>query len=211
MAQPHPPPDWHSRDEQDLECLFCREDGAGAALVELRRRHDDKLRTQARRQCGGRADWSEEAMQRLDARLWAKRKLYEPAKGRWLGWAKFILRNIITDLFREGSRFANPPTPRPRDADSSPGDWTDQLPAPKQPPDWRLEFQELQRAMSDCLGRLPPEEREALNLQVVEGLSLAEVAQRTGAPGRTAGTRVYRARARMRECLKRKGYERGEI
>jgi RNA polymerase sigma-70 factor (ECF subfamily) len=213
MAHEHPPPDWRSWDEQDLECLVCRndEEGARAALVELRRRHDEKLRAQARRQCGGRADWSEEAMQRLDARLWEKRRLYEPAKGRWLGWAKVILQNITTDLFREGSRFANPPAPRPRDADSSPGDWTEQVPAQEQPPDWRLKLQELQRAMADCLARLPPEEREALSLQVIDDLSLEEVGQRTGALGRTAGTRVYRAKERMRECLKRKGYERGEI
>jgi RNA polymerase sigma-70 factor (ECF subfamily) len=213
MGQHRPPPDWHALEERVLERLFRgdEEEDARGALVELGRRHDKGLRARAYRKCGGNADLSEEALQRLYTRLWEKRKDYNPDKGRWVTWARTILDRIIIDLFRERARSPAAPTRAPNDPDSSPGNWTDEIPGPEPSPDWRLELQELQQAMADCLGRLSPEEREALILQVLEGLSLAEVAERAQVPPATAGTRVYRARQKLRECLKRKGYEGGEV
>jgi RNA polymerase sigma-70 factor (ECF subfamily) len=213
MGQHRPPPDWHSLDERDLERLFRddEEDDARGALVELRRRRDKELRTRAYRKCGGNAELSEEALQRLDARLWEKRKDYNPDKGRWITWVRTILDRIIIDLFRERARFPGVPTPDPTDPDSSPANWTDEFPGREPPPDRRLKLQELQEAMADCLQRLSPEERTALTLQVLEGLPLMEVAERAEVPPGTAGTRAYRARQKLRECLKRKGYEGGEV
>jgi RNA polymerase sigma-70 factor (ECF subfamily) len=197
-------------DERELERLFCGDQGedAGGALVELRRRHDAKLRDQARRQCGGDAGRAEEALQRLDVRLWEKRKAYDPDKGRWLTWTKTLLHNIIIDLFRGGP---HGPGPRPPDPGGPPGDPMDRFPGREPSSDRRLKLHELQQAMADCLGRLSPEERMALTLQVLEGRAIEEIAKEANAPLGTAGTRVYRAKQKMRECLERKGYEGGEV
>jgi RNA polymerase sigma factor (sigma-70 family) len=212
MAPHQPPPDWHFYPECDLERLYCGEDEelARGALVELRRRHDDILRRRASCGCGGNKDREEEAMQRLDARLWEKRKTYDPDKGRWIGWVRTILARIIVELFRERARFGDAPIARPADPGSPSRDWTDQIAGQGAPPDWQLKLQELQQAMADCLQRLSPEEREALILQVLEDLSLTEMATQTEAPPGTVGTRAFRARNKMRECLKRKGYEGGK-
>jgi RNA polymerase sigma-70 factor (ECF subfamily) len=210
MGQDRPPPDWHSLSERELEPLFCgdQEEDAGGALVELRRRHDDKLRDQARRQCGGNTELTGEAMQQLDVRLWEKRKTYNPAKGRWITWTKTLLHNIIVDLFRGGP---DGPGPAPTDPGGPSGDPMDRFPGRAPSSDRRLKLQELQEAMADCLGRLSPEERTALILQVLEDWALEEIAKEAKAPLGTAGTRVYRAKQKMRECLKRKGYEGGEV
>jgi RNA polymerase sigma-70 factor (ECF subfamily) len=58
-------------------------------------------------------------------------------------------------------------------------------------------------AVEACLERLDPRLREAYSLQVQEGLSLSAIAERLGVPAATAGTRVFRARRRLRELLTR--------
>jgi RNA polymerase sigma factor (sigma-70 family) len=214
MGLDHPAsPDWHARDEHELECLCAGEDegAARAALAELGRRHDHELRVRTRHLCGGDAELIGQAMQELEVRVRVKRKLYHPDRGRWIAWAKTILRHIVVDLFRRRARLPGPPPRPPVGPDAPPGDPMDQFPGREPPPDWRLKLHELQQAMNDCRERLPPEERDALTLQVVENLSLEEIAGRTGVRRATAGTRAYRARQRMRECLERKGYKRGEV
>jgi RNA polymerase sigma-70 factor, ECF subfamily len=52
-----------------------------------------------------------------------------------------------------------------------------------------------------CLARLDPRLRAAYTLQVEEGLTLAAAAARLGVPAATVGTRVYRARHRLRSLL----------
>jgi RNA polymerase sigma-70 factor (ECF subfamily) len=56
-------------------------------------------------------------------------------------------------------------------------------------------------ALQASLKRLDPRLRDAYTLQVEEGLSLAAAAARLGVPPATVGTRVFRARQRLRELL----------
>src|SRR5262245_53137978 len=124
MGRHPPPPDWHSLDERELEHLYVGdEDTARGALVELRQRYGGEFRTKARCLCGGNAGLKAEAAQELDARLWEKRKSYQPGKGRWVNWAKTLLHHIVIDLIRRQGRLVQPPAPRPNAPDSSPRDW----------------------------------------------------------------------------------------
>jgi RNA polymerase sigma-70 factor (ECF subfamily) len=52
-----------------------------------------------------------------------------------------------------------------------------------------------------CLDRLDPRLREAYLLQVEQGLSLGAIAERLGTPVATVGTRLFRARRRLRALL----------
>lgn len=52
-------------------------------------------------------------------------------------------------------------------------------------------------AVRAALGRLPADQREALTLRYVEGLSYAEIARITGAPLGTIASRVFRALERL--------------
>jgi RNA polymerase sigma-70 factor (ECF subfamily) len=202
MGQHRP---WHALDERVLERLYAGDDegAARAALVELRRRHDEELCAQARRQCGGSAGLRQEAMQRLDTKLLEKRNHYDPEKGKgiWIAWTRTLLWHIIIDLFRERGRFPN----------TSPGDWMDQTPGPGPPPDEETRREELEQAMAECLQRLPPEQREALTLRALDGRSYEEIGEQTGVPWGTAATRVRLAKEKMQAWLRPKGYEGGEL
>jgi RNA polymerase sigma-70 factor (ECF subfamily) len=59
------------------------------------------------------------------------------------------------------------------------------------------------------LAALPDEQREVLELAVVEGLPYEQIAGRLGVPEGTVKTRVSRARARLRRGLERFGIEEG--
>lgn len=75
------------------------------------------------------------------------------------------------------------------------------LPAPPQPseePPWQaLGYEDVRQ----CLGGLDPRVREAFVLHEEQGLSLADTARRLDVPVATVGTRVFRARRRLRALL----------
>jgi RNA polymerase sigma-70 factor (ECF subfamily) len=196
-----PPPDWQSRDDRDLERLFACDDlpGAQAAFVELRRRFVNELRAQALRRCGGSQGMFEEAMQRLDARAWEKRRLYKPERGRWIAWAKTVLRNIIVQMIRDLTR------------DQGCGELPEQLPAHEPAADWRLKLAELKAKIGDCLRNLKPKERRVLILRTLKGVSYQRLGEQAGQPWQTISTRVHRAKKKLRKLLEGKGYDGGEL
>lgn len=69
-------------------------------------------------------------------------------------------------------------------------------------PEIALERRELGRAIAEAAKALPDEQRAALVLAELHGLSIAEVAEALEVPENTAKTRLFRAREKMREALK---------
>jgi RNA polymerase sigma-70 factor (ECF subfamily) len=205
MGQPGSPPDWLALDERVLERQYAGEDSLAAAqaLVVLRYRHDQKLHDQAHFECGGDAQLRDKAFETFDQRLKDKRDRYDPGRGRWIWWAKRMLHNVIVDEFRRNAHEVQ---------------WSDTIPGSTPTPLEQLEQRELQheqqqleQAMKDCLDCLTPEEREALIFQTLDELALKEIGERQGISQQGAGTRVYRAKQKLRECLKRKGYDGGAV
>lgn len=68
-------------------------------------------------------------------------------------------------------------------------------------PELSLERRQLGRAISDAAATLPDEQRAALILGELHGLSIAEIAEALGVPENTAKTRLFRAREKMRAAL----------
>jgi len=68
----------------------------------------------------------------------------------------------------------------------------------QQIPTWRsIDANEIRA----CLDKLDPRLREPYELQVEQGMTLAAIAERLGVPVATAGTRIFRARRKLRELL----------
>lgn len=65
----------------------------------------------------------------------------------------------------------------------------------------RVERREEQSVVLRALSRLPDDQREALVLKSVEGVSQREIARRLGVPETTIESRLARARRRLREEL----------
>ena len=70
-----------------------------------------------------------------------------------------------------------------------------------QAPDMQASRRQTAQALDGALGGLPPDQREALELVLYQGLSYEEAAQVLGAPLNTVKTRVFHARRKLRESL----------
>ena len=69
-------------------------------------------------------------------------------------------------------------------------------------PEIALERRQLGRAIAAAADTLPDDQRAALVLAEMHGLSIAEIAEALMIPENTAKTRLFRAREKMREALK---------
>jgi len=69
-------------------------------------------------------------------------------------------------------------------------------------PELSLERRQLGRAIAEAADLLPDDQRAALVLAEIHGLSILEIAGVLEIPENTAKTRLFRAREKMRESLK---------
>jgi RNA polymerase sigma-70 factor (ECF subfamily) len=106
------------------------------------------------------------------------------------GWLLTIMHNLFVDRCRMRNRAPAPPDGMP-----------DRAPCPLDlppPPPWQAlsleDVREMSATLQACL-------REAVELVFFEGLSYQEAAVRLGIPAVTVGTRLVRARGRLREML----------
>ncbi len=76
---------------------------------------------------------------------------------------------------------------------------------PAENPEVAAQRHELIDAIQDCLTGLPPEFRIVAVLVDVQGLDYEEAAQSIGKPLGTVKSRLARARAKLRDCLKAYG------
>ncbi len=68
-------------------------------------------------------------------------------------------------------------------------------------PEISLERRQLGRAIAEAASKLPDDQRAALLLAELHGLSIAEIANALEVPENTAKTRLFRAREKMRALL----------
>lgn len=138
----------------------------------------------------------------------AYRNLRRYRGGSFQGWLLRIVTNACYDELRRRKRR---PTTSIDDLTVEPdGDLAEaglNLASRHDGPETAAEHAELSRAIEDCLSHLPDEFRVVAVLADVQGFEYAEVAQMVGKPLGTVKSRLARARARLRDCLR--GY--GEL
>lgn len=140
----------------------------------------------------GEAAAAEDAAQ--EAFIAAYRSLGRFRGGSFRAWLLRIAANRCYDELRRWRR-----RPLPLEAASA-------LPAPQEqsPHDAYLQG-ELAQHLQAGLASLPPNQRLALVLRDVQGLSYEEVAQAMGCSLGTVKSRIARSRARLRDYLKARG------
>lgn len=147
----------------------------------VRERSRELLRY-AFRLCGD-THTAEDLVQESLLRAWRSRtSLKDPAAAR--AWLYTIVRRENARRFERST----PPTAELPD--------DDRLVAPA-----RFDTSTEAFALRRALAALPANYREPLLLQVVHGHSQQEIADRLGLTSATVGTRLFRARAKLREAL----------
>lgn len=158
-------------------------------LDALAREHRDFLRALAAKLCRTQFDPDDLVQDVLERTVQQFDRL--PADVNHRAWMARVLHNLFIDRCRR--RAARP-------AAASTDDVT--LPAPA--PEERAWWEDLDAAdIRARLAELPDELRGAFELHTFEGCSYKEIAARLDIPIKTVGTRILRARRRLRDLFTR--------
>ena len=177
----------------DADLLSAHVAGDDEAFNELVRRHRDRLWAVALRTCGNPDD-AADALQ--DALISAFRHA-DSFRGQAAvtTWLHRIVVNACLDRARRAA--ARPTVPLQIDrTEDTPG-----LPEPADPHD-DISRVELRLALEEALARLPVDQRAAVVLVDVQGMSVEQAAEVLACPVGTVKSRCSRARAKLAEILK---------
>jgi RNA polymerase sigma-70 factor (ECF subfamily) len=197
-VSPPTPEDYRQLHEGELQQRY--HDCDPRALEELFRRHEVTLRRCACLWAWPDRHLAEDAVQDLYLRLadTAVKAGYGPSRP-WLPWALWVLHNLIRDAQRrQGREKAHYVTVNLED-----------IPATPPPANDNEALADFRQAIDDCLNTLGVPYQTVL-VRSMQGLTLPEIQQDLGIPYGTAGTRLFRAREAMRDCLRSKGYLGGD-
>ena len=139
---------------------------------------------------------AEDVTQDVFLRLWGRPWSYDPSRGRFRSWLMSVTRNRAID---ERRRVVRRLRVEERGDDRAP-----ELPAPDRFHDPQLEavLAEERRAVREAMTRLPPPQREVIELAYFGGLTQVEIAAQTGEPLGTVKTRIRLGIQKLRDALK---------
>ena len=186
-AEPGPP--------TDEELMVGLAEGEIEALEQLYDRYSSLVFSVGVRVLNDR-QLAEDVTQDVFLRVWRRPWSYDPTRGRFRSWLMSVTRNRAIDERRRVVRRLRSEEP----AD----DRAPELPAPERFYDPQLEavLAEERRAVRQAMTRLPPVQREVIELSYFGGLAQIEIAERTGEPLGTVKTRIRLGMQKLREALK---------
>ena len=144
----------------------------------------------------GDRDMAADAAQEAVIAAWRRLDTYRG--GSFRAWLLKITANHCYDEFRRRKRAPSV------SLEAVTGDDDAFLPiaAHDETPEQAVQRTELQRAIQNCLMALPPDQRAVAVLSDVEGFDYQAIAEQVGAALGTVKSRLSRARAALRDCLR---------
>jgi RNA polymerase sigma-70 factor (ECF subfamily) len=137
---------------------------------------------------------AEDAVQEAFLQIWRGAGAYEPARAKASTWLlTFVHRRAVDLVRREERRRTVPAEPAPEPSGAG--------------PDELVVARSRGQIVRDALGRLPSEQREAIELAYYGGFTQSELAERLGQPLGTIKSRMFAGLQRLRVLLAEAGYE----
>jgi len=179
----------------EVDRRLIRSIGAGSAdaLAGLYDRYASLVFGLAKRITGQTED-AEEVVQDVFAQVWKQATRYEGSRATVAGWIVMLARTRAIDRVR--SRRARPDQAAAMDPDGLPP-----MPASEPDPEQVALSAEDVRSVQGALQELADNQRSLVDLAYYEGLTHAEIAERTGVPLGTVKTRLRTAMMTMRATL----------
>ena len=168
-----------------------RADETGEAMRALYRTYSGELYGFALNALGERGA-AEEVVQEVFTRAWRHAATYDAKRGSVRTWLYQIARHAIIDTRRRASVRPSLPLHAPTDADMGEGGPT-------------IEQAMLGWQVVAALERLSPEHRQVIRFAHFQGLSMREIAERTGLPVGTVKSRTWYALRSLRLVLEEMG------
>ena len=183
-----------SNDEQGL--IRAAQRGRLDAFNTLVLRHQDSVYSVAYRIMSDPASASDAAQTTF---ITAYKRLNTYHGGSFRAWLLRITTNLCYDELRRRKRRPATSIEELPDAEADAGP---ALPDPGDTPEQVAQRHELQQAIADCIRALGDDQRAVLVMSDVEELDYQEIASATGANLGTVKSRLSRARASVRDCLR---------
>jgi RNA polymerase sigma-70 factor (ECF subfamily) len=143
------------------------------------------------------ADDAEDVVEETFWQIWRTADKYHGGRSAGSTWIMMIARSRALDRLRARKRRADW-TAAPGTVNALQGQVGH---APSEPPGSQVEMADQQARLVSALADLPAEQRNALELAYFEGLSHAEIAERTAQPLGTVKTRIRLAMQKLRQGL----------
>lgn len=191
-------------DAEDKRLMAALAGGEDLALNRLIERWQGPVRQFVFRSTQHETD-TEDLVQETFVRVYRHRQRYAP-KGRFSTWLFTIAANLCRNHAEKKSRRLTVSLDAPLEDATGDPSGRGALPqhaAPDADPAVAVVTNERLAAVRAAIGELPPDLREAVLLFEYQQLSHAEIAQVAGATPKAIETRLYRARALLRERLAR--------
>ena len=160
--------------------------GSERAFEQFLLRHVDSIHGYTLRLTGSRDD-ADELTQETFLRVWQRAGSYQPGRVQVTTWLHTIAHHLCVDRWRKPA--------------AEPHEDTDHVPDPAAGPARELERSRLAARLDQALARLPLDQKAALLLVEVRGLSLRDVAVVLGGTLEAAESRLARARRALRSVL----------
>jgi RNA polymerase sigma-70 factor (ECF subfamily) len=159
-----------------------------AAFRELYEAYGPRVKAYMMRK-GADAGTAEDLAQETLLTVWRKAALYAGDKGSMTTWVFAIARNLRIDRLRREVPWQELPEGRMAEVSGEPL------------PDEAMAEKERRERVQAALAALPAEQREAVSLAYLEGLSHSEIAERLGVPLGTVKSRMRIAYQKIRQAL----------
>ena len=178
---------WSVADDALLAGMAAGDPDAAAAFVARFQRRVYGLAVTIMRDARAAEDVAQEAL----VRAWRHGETYDARRGSVATWLLAITRNLAIDAMRVRRPTALDPDDLLALSAPAPG---------REPGDLAVAGEDADRLRS-ALANLPSEQRQAIVLAGILGMSAREIAEREGIPLGTAQTRIRTAMIRLRSAL----------
>ena len=131
---------------------------------------------------------AQDAVQDAFLTAWRTAAGFDPARGTAPTWLLTLVHRRSVDIVRREQRRRSEPLADSASDAAGPAD-EDAL------------IRDRRRTVQEALARLPPDQRQALELAYYGGLTQSELAERLGLPLGTVKSRMFAALARLRDLL----------
>ncbi len=192
-------PDAPSTDDQpdDIALMLSVKGGDERAFEVLVERHQFRIVGTVAKMLGGHAD-AEDIAQQVFIRVWQSAHRYNPT-AKFTTWLLTITRNLVFNEMRRRLRARVVPL----DSDDPDRPHDNRPDASARPASEELANAELQEAIARAIAALPESQRMAVILRRYEEMPYEEIAQVMGTTVPAVKSILFRARAELRENLKK--------
>lgn len=180
-----------STTSDDGQAIAQIRNGDAAGLERLYDQHSTAIYSLALRIVRDVAE-AEDVTQEVFAQIWTRARSYDAGRGSVAAWMMVIARSRALDRLRRRRTGLQA---------GQPDHVVNDIPDPRPSVEVQAATDEQARAARLALAALPDVERTALELAYYEGLTQAEIAERTTAPLGTVKTRIRTALRRVREAM----------